>query len=244
MNAQDTDNLQIGIFVDPNCYIPDIIGVYTVFSIVLNCDIHFVWKNKDLWSSKNLIAGALPSFPMHATTTFSECPQDLDVLCIGASTPEILTDEESLAFLADRGSRAKYLVGICAGSLTLGAAGLLTGYRATTNYQIVDELSHFGAIPVKGGNVVVDKNRITASPVSGSFDAGLLVLAKLRGEDAAQEVELTMEYAPHPPFGTGSPELAGPELTQRVIQKYDAIFDETRKAVRKAAERLAVVKTA
>jgi cyclohexyl-isocyanide hydratase len=94
MTAQAPDNLQIGIFVDPNCYVPDIIGVYTVFSIVPNCDIHFVWKNKDLWGSKNLIAGALPSFPMHATTTFTECPRDLDVLCIGGSTHEILIDSE------------------------------------------------------------------------------------------------------------------------------------------------------
>jgi cyclohexyl-isocyanide hydratase len=237
MTAQDPNKLQIGIFVDPNCYIPDIIGVYTVFSLVPNSDIHFIWKNKDL------IAGYQSRFPMHATTSFSECPQDLDVLCIGGSTHEILTDSESLAFLADRGNRAKYLVSICSGSLTFGAAGLLAGYRATTNFQIIDQLSHFGAIPVKGGEVVVDRNRISAGPVSGSFDAGLIVLAKLRGEDAAKEVELAIEYAPHPPFGTGSPELAGPELTQKILQQAETIFYETREAVKIASARLAVVKT-
>jgi len=120
---------------------------------------------------------------------------------------------------------------------------LLTDYRATANFHIVDELAHFGAIPVKGGEVVVDRNRITAGPVCGSFDAGLVVLAKLRGEDAAKEVELAIEYAPHPPFGTASPELAGPELTQKILQQGESIFYETRQAVREASARLAVVRT-
>jgi cyclohexyl-isocyanide hydratase len=100
-------------------------------------------------------------------------PTGFGFLCIGASAAEILTDEESLAFLADQGSRAKYLIGICSGSLTLGAAGLLIGYRATTNFQAIDALSPCGAIPVAGGHVVVDRNRLTAGPVAGSFDAGL-----------------------------------------------------------------------
>ncbi len=63
----------------------------------------------------------------------------------------------------------------------------------------------------------------------------------MRGENAAKEAELTLEYAPHPPYGTGSPELAGPELTQKVLQKYEAVFDEFRQAARQAAARLAVV---
>ncbi|QLE57128.1 DJ-1/PfpI family protein [Nostoc sp. TCL26-01] len=232
MNTQNTDNkLQIGICVSPDCYIPDIIGVYTIFSVVPDCDIHFIWKHKEL------IMG-YPSFPIHATTTFSECPENLDVLAIGATTTNILTDEETLAFLADRGNKAKYLIGICSGSLNLGAAGLLQGYRATGNFHIVDELAHFGAIPVKGGEVVIDRNRLTASPVSGSFDAALIVLGKLCGEDLAREIELTLEYAPHPPFGTGSPELAGSELTQKVLQKYEPMFNQYRQAVRQASGRI------
>ncbi|MEM8532747.1 MAG: DJ-1/PfpI family protein [Chloroflexota bacterium] len=229
MDPQGTDKLQIGIFVSPDCYIPDIIGVYTVFSVVPNCDIHFIWENKDL------IVG-FPNFPMHATTTFAECPSVLDVLCIGATTN--MFSDEALSFLADRGSQAKFLIGICGGSLLLGAAGLLKGYRATASFSLVEELPRFGAIPVSGGEVVVDRNRITASPVSGSFDAALIVLGKLRGKEAGKEAELMIEYAPHPPYGTGSPELAGPERTERVLQKYGAAFDEFRKAARNASERL------
>jgi len=232
MNSQDAYRLQIGIFVCPNCYIPDVIGIYTVFSVIPDCDIHFVWKDK------NLIMG-YPNFPMHATTTFAECPSDLDLFCIGATTGEL--PDEALVFLAERGKQAKYLVGICGGSLMLAAAGLLKGYRATASFSLVDELSQFGAVPVKGGEVVVDRNRITASPVSGSFDAALIVLGMLRGEAAAREAELTIEYAPHPPYGTGNPELAGIELTQKVLRKYNAVFDEFRKTARQTSERLAVL---
>ena len=233
MSTQAVETLHIGIFISPNCYIPDIIGVYTVFSVVPNCEIHFIWQNKDL------IVG-YPNFPMHATTTFAECPMNLDVLCIGASVG--MLSDEALTFLAERGNQARYLIGICGGSLILGAVGLLNGYLATASFSLIDELPSFGAIPVKGGEVIVDRNRITASPVSGSFDAGLIVLGKLRGEDAAKEVELTLEYAPHPPYGTGSPELAGVELTQKVMQKYEAAFNEFRKAARRASEQFLSLK--
>ena len=238
------ERLQIGIFLDPNCFVPDIIGVYTAFCDAPNCDIHFIWKHTDLWSKKERTVGVLHPFPMHATVSFADCPQDLDVLCVGASTTaDILTDEESLAFLADRGSRARYIIGICFGSLMLAAAGLLTGYRATTNFQAIEALAPFGAIPVAGGHVVVDRNRFTAGPVAGSFDAGLMVLAQLRGEEAAKEAELAMEYAPHPPFGTGSPELAGSELTQKLMHRYEPFSNTFREAVDKAVKRLMVANT-
>lgn len=242
--TQALDHLQIGIFLDPNCLVPDIIGVYTAFCDAPNCNIHFIWKHTDTRGNTNHTSGMFHPFPMFATTTFADCPQNLDVLCVGASTTvDILTDEESLAFLADRGSRAKYIIGICSGSLTLAAAGLLTGYRATTNFQAIEALAPFGAIPVAGGHVVVDRNRYTAGPVVGSFDAGLMVLAKLRGEEAAKEAELAMEYAPHPPFGTGSPELAGSELTQKLRQRSEPFTNTFREALNKAVERLMFAKT-
>ena len=239
--TQALNRLQIGILADPDCFVPDIIGVYTAFCDAPNCDIHFLWKHTN--PQKNTeSSGIVHPFPIHATTTFADCPQNLDVLCVGASTPNLWSDEETLAFLAERGGRAKYIIGICGGSLTLAAAGLLTGYRATTNFQAIEALAPFGAIPVAGGHVVVDRNRFTAGPVTGSFEAGLMVLAELRGEEAAKEAELTMEYAPHPPFGTGSPELAGTELTQKLMQRYEPFVNQFGAMLQKAAERLMITK--
>lgn len=130
--------LEIAILVCPGYMPVDIIGFHTAFGLLPDVNLHLVWKNLDE------IAG-MPYFPTRATTTFEDCPADLDVLYAGAVPPEIFEDEDVLAFLADRGSRATWVAGVCAGSLLLGAAGLLLGYRATTNFQLHDNLAHYGA---------------------------------------------------------------------------------------------------
>src|SRR5258707_14760477 len=124
----------------------------------------------------------------------------------------VAADEEVLAFLAARGARAQYVTSVCGGSLILGAAGLLRGYRATTHWTGIDVLALFGAEYAEG-RVVVDRNRITGGGVTAGLDFGLVVLAKLLGEDVAKLTQLMLEYAPAPPFDAGTPEAAGPELT-------------------------------
>lgn len=225
-----TRKLQIGIFVCPGYFPADIIGLHTALGVMPNAEVHLVWKNKDP------ITG-FPTFPTRATSTFSECPRDLDVLNIGAVPPEILEDDESIAFIADRGSRARWVTSVCAGSLVLGAAGLLRGYRATSNFHVVDLLEHFGATPVRGGRVVEDRNRLTAGPLVGSIEIALRLIHDLYGEEVARESEFQMEYDPHPPYRTGSPELAGPELTARVLARSEPMIEMARNAVQRFVAR-------
>lgn len=71
-----------------------------------------------------------------------------------------------------------------------------------------------------GGQVVVDGKFYSAGPVTGSFEASPVALAALLGEEIAKLVELTLEYDPHPPFKVGNPELAGPELTKKGLERY------------------------
>ena len=119
-----------------------------------------------------------------------------------------MADAELIAFLQTAAQRADYITSVCSGSLLLGAAGLLEGYRATTHWAIHDALAQFGAQPVKE-RVVTDRNRISGGGVTAGIDFGLTVLAQLRGADVAQMVQLMMEYDPQPPFDAGSPEKAG-----------------------------------
>jgi hypothetical protein len=44
--------------------------------------------------------------------------------------------------------------------------------------------------------------------------------AELRGTAAAQRAELDIQYTPRAPFGTGSPALAGPDMTRASINAY------------------------
>ncbi|XXT18545.1 DJ-1/PfpI family protein [Sorangium sp. So ce429] len=224
--------LRVALFVCPGFFLPDNIGLQTVFGVLPNVDLHLVWKNRDE------IKG-IPRITTRATTLFSDCPKTLDILHVPAVPAHVMEDEESLAFLAEYGGRAAWLSGVCGGSLMLGAAGLLKGYRATTNFHMHDQLAYYGAIPTKG-NVVEDRNRITSGPVSGGFDLALRLLGRLWGDEIARECELDMEYAPEPPYGTGSPELAGPELTARSMQRMAPLIEETRQVGIRASRRLGI----
>ena len=94
--------LQVAIFVCPGYFLPDVIGVQTVFGMLPNTEVHFVWKNKDE------LEGA-PCFTTRASTTFAECPKDLDLLHIGAIPPHVMEDPEVLAFVAEYGARARWV---------------------------------------------------------------------------------------------------------------------------------------
>ena len=80
--------------------------------------------------------------------------------------------------MRDRGTRAKYVTSVCAGSLILGAAGLLKGYKATSHWSCRDALAGFGAIPTDA-RVVRDRNRVTGAGVPG-LDFGLTMVADMR----------------------------------------------------------------
>ena len=127
----------------------------------------------------------------------------------GFGQQQLMSDPEVLAFLADRGAKAKYVTSVCSGSLVLGAAGLLKGYKATSHWAAREGLRAFGAEPVDA-RVVVDRNRITGGGVTAGIDFGLVVLAKLRGEDAAKLTELAIEYDPCRPSMRAAPRLRVP----------------------------------
>ena len=65
--------------------------------------------------------------------------------------------------------------------------------------------------------VVIDRNRYTGGGVTAGIDFALTVAAELYGEETAKITQLMLEYDPAPPFDTGSPEKAGPELVNKVM---------------------------
>ncbi len=201
---------EIGMLLYPGLTLMDLLGPQTVFATSANC--HLLWKTKDVIVSDSGVG-------IRPTATLDECPKDLDVLFVGGGggQPGIMKDPEILRFFADRGARAKYVTSVCSGSLVLGAAGLLRGYKAASHWAGRDLLPLFGAIPVDA-RVVVDRNRFTGSGVTAGLDFGLVLLAKLLGEDVAKMTQLAMEYDPEPPFNAGSPREAGPEITGKVLE--------------------------
>ena len=106
-----------------------------------------------------------------------------------------MEDEEVLSFIRFQSKQTKLLTSVCTGSLVLGAAGLLDGYKATTHWAYLDQLALLGAEPVNE-RVVRDRNRITGAGVTSGIDFALNVVAEMYGNDIAQKIQLYMEYDP------------------------------------------------
>lgn len=170
--------------------------------------------------------------------TFDSAP-DLDILCVpgGPGINAMLDDQAFLGFLRRQGERARFVTSVCSGSLLLGAAGLLSGYRAASHWMSREFLPAFGAIPDEG-RVVVDRNRITGGGVTAGIDFGLVLAGMLVGEEAARRIQLMLEYNPAPPFDAGSPEQAGAQLATAVRTEAARYLDDRRTRVARAAARL------
>jgi cyclohexyl-isocyanide hydratase len=223
--------LQIGLLLFPNLTQLDLTGPLQVFSRLPNAQVHLIWKRIEPVPSDTVLA-LLP------TVTFKNCPQ-LDVICIpgGAGTNDIVNDEETLDFVGMQSWSAQYVTSVCTGSLVLGAAGLLQGYRATTHWTALDLLSAFGATPVKT-RVCVDRNRITGGGVTAGIDFGLTLASILSNQTTAEAIQLLLEYNPAPPFNSGSPDTASPEALAVIRERGTASQAYRTSAVHRAADRL------
>jgi putative intracellular protease/amidase len=136
------------------------------------------------------------------------------------------------------GAGARYLTSVCTGSLILGAAGFLKGRRAACHWAWRDLLALFGAVP-DDGRVVRDGNVITGGGVTAGIDFALVLAAELAGEEAARQIQLMLEYAPAPPFDTGRPESAGPQILAQVRERIAPLLDIRREEAQRAARTLA-----
>jgi cyclohexyl-isocyanide hydratase len=226
------DPIQIGILLYPNVTQLDATGPAQVLSRVPGAKLHMIWKTRDPVPTD---AG----FSIVPTTTFADCPQ-LDVICVpgGGGQVEVMVDAEALEFLRKQAAKARYVTSVCTGSLILGAAGLLKGYKSACHWAWRDMLKDFGAIAV-AERVVRDRNRISGGGVTAGIDFGLTVAAELAGDEVAKSIQLVLEYDPQPPFDSGSPEKAGVERVKRIRERLAPLLESRRKANAEAAARLA-----
>jgi cyclohexyl-isocyanide hydratase len=151
-----------------------------------------------------------------ATHSFESCHQKPDVLLVpggGHGVFEAMQDDRLVDNVARLGAAAGWVTSVCNGSLILGAAGLLSGYQAACYWYSRDYLRRFGAEPLNQ-RIVVDRNRATGGGMTAGIDFAIHMMGHWAGKETGQLVELSMEYAPQPPFGTGLPELAPPKVRE------------------------------
>lgn len=162
--------------------------------------------------------------------------ENCDLICVpgGIAATEMALDRVFVSHIRRLGQNARYITSVCTGSLILGAAGLLQGKRAACHWAWRDLLPLFGAIPDER-RVARDGDIITGGGVTAGIDFALTVLEEIAGRDVAETIQLGLEYAPSPPFQSGRPELARPEIRAR----YDAIFSKLAPSRRAQAEEAA-----
>jgi cyclohexyl-isocyanide hydratase len=223
--------LQIGLLLFPKVTQLDFTGPLQVFSSVPGAQVHLIWKRIEPVPTDSVLM-------LMPTVSFADCPQ-LDVICVpgGSGADDMVNDAEVLAFLRRQAEGAKYVTSVCTGSLVLGAAGLLKGYRAATHWNAMDCLAPFGAIPTNT-RVCVDRNRITGGGVTAGIDFALTLVSLLVDRRTAEMVQLRLEYNPAPPFSAGSPDTAPAEIVAALRERLAPGKLGRVEAVQRAAARL------
>ncbi len=217
--------IRISFLLFPNVTQLDLTGPAQVLSRLGNATVDLVAKTREPVPTD---AG----FALLPTATFADATQP-DILCVpgGFGTQDAMEDEATMAWVRHAAVAATWVTSVCTGSLLLGAAGLLRGYRATSHWASHHHLAAFGAIPVH--------DRVTGGGVTAGIDFGLALTAAIRGEDHARLVQLSLEYDPAPPFDSGSPDRADAATRERYAAMAAKSAPGRDARTRAAAERLA-----
>jgi len=190
--------MQIAIVLYPGFTSLDFIGPYEVLRWLPDAQVRFVWHKPGPITADSgvLVVGA--------THSFDETPSP-DVILIpgGMTSMEHARDEKLLDWVRTAHQTATWTASVCSGSVVLGAAGLLTGKRATSHWMALPALKTFGATAVGDERIVHEGDIVTCAGVSAGIDLGLWLAGQIGGESRAKAIQLSMEYDPQPPFDSG-----------------------------------------
>jgi cyclohexyl-isocyanide hydratase len=209
----------------------DLTGPAQVLSRLPGARVDLVW---DSLSPVPTDAG----FSILPTATFADVSA-ADLLCVpgGLGIADVIDHAPALNWVRQIGAEAQWVTSVCTGALILGAAGLLRGYRATTHWAWHDQLALFGAEPV-AARTVFDRNRVTGGGVTAGIDFALALMAQMTDAKSAQTVQLALEYDPAPPFDSGAPAKAGPDIVAAYLDRANRLAPDRKDRLIAAAQRL------
>lgn len=213
--------LSVGFLLFPDVTQLDFTGPLQVLSRLPGATTHLVAKSMEPVPSD----GPLRLPP---TVTMADCPK-LDLLCVpgGAGVADAMIEAETVDFVRRAGADARHVTSVCTGAFLLGAAGLLRGRRATTHWGYVHLLPLVGARHEKA-RIVRDGDVWTAGGVTSGIDFAFALFAEIAGREAAEALQLGLEYDPAPPFDSGSPDRAPDHARAAVAPRYAAAAERYR----------------
>jgi transcriptional regulator GlxA family with amidase domain len=204
--------MQIAILIFEKLTVLDAIGPYEVLRSVPGWEVRFVGPEAGPIRADS---GSLGLLADHSIEEVTE--PDMVLVPGGEGNRPLIEDERVLDWLRNVAQQARWTTSVCTGSLVLGAAGLLEGKRATCHWLYLERLREFGAQPTSE-RVVEDGTVMTAAGVSSGIDMALHLVNRELGEEAAQAIQLAIEYDPEPPFDSGSPAKAPDQIVEAVTQ--------------------------
>lgn len=219
--------LSVGLLAYPDFTALDLVGPQYVLSLMSDARVSIVAKSKE---------------PVPTDTGFAIVPNEdfagvsgkLDVLVVPGGTSgtvAAIEDDETMEFVRRAAGTCRYVGSVCTGSLLLGAAGLLKGYRATCHWAALELLPEVGATPAPE-RVVWDRDRVTGGGVTAGIDFGLSLVQRLRGDDEAKAIQLLAQYAPDPLFpAEGDPATASDENRQMLTKMLRPFVADARRAL-------------
>jgi len=211
--------MDVAILLYENMTLLDAIGPYEVLRTMPGTKVHFVTVDG---APIQPDSRALTLEPTASITAIDAA--DIVIVPGGPGDAQVQADARVLHWLRAIDATTTWTTSVCTGSLILGAAGLLTGRRATTHWMAYDQLAAHGANPT-AERVVTDGKYVTAAGVSAGIDMGLILVQRLAGDDVSQAIQLAIEYDPQPPFDSGSPLKARPDIIELVRAAAAGIFD-------------------
>jgi cyclohexyl-isocyanide hydratase len=226
-------HLQIGSLLFDGIDQIDLTGPYEVFSRLPN-------STYRLFATTTSPVRDIRGLRLMADAILADAPP-LDLLHVpgGPGQEALMENEEVLNWIKQQAAGARCIFSVCTGALICGAAGLIKGRRATTHWSAFDLLPLFGAIPVNE-RVVIDGNWVFAAGVTAGIDGALRVAADLRGEKVAQLIQLGMAYAPEPPFQSGTPESAPPDVLAEAQHAGQSLAARRLETARRVGARLGI----
>ena len=204
--------MQVAILIFDKLTVLDVVGPYEVLRSVPGWEVRFVGPQAGIVRADSGALGLQADFSIDEVT-------EADIVLVGGGKGNrpLLSDERVLGWLRDIDRGSRWTTSVCTGSLVLGAAGLLEGKRATGHWLYLEPLREFGAEPTSQ-RVVEDGKVITAAGVSAGIDMALHLVNREIGPEAAQAIQLAIEYDPQPPFDSGSPAKAPKQIVDAVKQ--------------------------
>jgi putative intracellular protease/amidase len=193
----------------------DAVGGYEVLARIPGIETEFVALTRGVIAADTRRLGLL------AYRSFDEV-RSTDILYVpgGPGGRALETDSQFLDYLRVLDRTSTWTIGICNGVTLLAAAGLLKGYKATTNWFDRERIAQYGVEFVAKRYHMMGKY-VTGAGVSASIDTALFFAKHIANEDVARAIQLGLEYYPEPPLTEKTPDET-PSYIHQIVRDHAA----------------------